>query len=172
MFKKIALGAVSIAMIASTGFAQESTNRVAAKTDWSVFVEENPKKECWAVSAPTKVVNTRDGKVVNAKRSQILLFVTYRPGQQVGEVSFTGGYAFKADTPATVQIGSSSYNLFTKGENAWAANPAEDAKIIESLKRGASAVISAQSGRPTFTKDTFSLLGFTAALAEAEKQCK
>ena len=26
----------------------ESTNRVASKTDWSVFVEDNP-TECWSV---------------------------------------------------------------------------------------------------------------------------
>jgi hypothetical protein len=32
-------------------------------------------------------------------------------------------------------------------------------------------VISAQSARGTLTKDTFSLLGFTAAVEDAEKRC-
>jgi hypothetical protein len=52
---------------------EESTNRVAAKTDWSVFVDDDP-KECWGVTAPKETVNTRDGRVV-ACAGDILLFV-------------------------------------------------------------------------------------------------
>ncbi len=60
-----ALGALAlmtaIVTLATTTFAQEaSSNRVAANTDWSVFVEDDP-TECWAVSAPKETVNTRDG---------------------------------------------------------------------------------------------------------------
>jgi hypothetical protein len=33
--------------------AQESTNRVAVETAWSVFVDGDP-RECWVVSAPTE----------------------------------------------------------------------------------------------------------------------
>ena len=40
------------------------------------------------------------------------------------------------------------------------------------MKRGASAVVTARSGRGTQTKDTFSLQGFTAAMTEAETRCK
>ena len=50
---RIALGVVgALALLAPAGaMAQEeqSTNRVAAETDWSVFVEDDP-TECWAVS--------------------------------------------------------------------------------------------------------------------------
>ena len=35
-------------------YSQEtSTNKVADKTDWAIFVENNP-KECWSVSKPKK----------------------------------------------------------------------------------------------------------------------
>ena len=58
-------------LFATTAAAQESSsNRVSASTDWSVFVEENP-KECWSVSTPTETVNTRDGRVVAANRGEI-----------------------------------------------------------------------------------------------------
>jgi len=157
---------------ASVAYAQESTNRVGAKTDWSIFVEDSPAKECWVVSKPTKIVNTRGGKVVTAKRSDILFFVTYRPTTGVrGEVSFTGGYPFAPDSQVALKVGDKSYQMFVDGEWAWPATPGDDAKIRDSLKRGSSAVISAQSKRGTKTKDTFSLNGFTAALAEAEKRC-
>ena len=35
-------------------YSQEtSSNKVADKTDWAIFVEDNP-KECWSVSKPKK----------------------------------------------------------------------------------------------------------------------
>ena len=39
------------------------------------------------------------------------------------------------------------------------------------MKRGAEAVLTARSARGTQTKDTFSLLGFTAAIEDADKRC-
>ncbi len=157
--------------ISSPMQAQESTNRVDAKTDWSVFVEDEP-TECWVVSAPKSTVNTKEGKVVAVNRGDILFFVAYRPGTNVkGEVSFTGGYSFKEGTTVNMRIGSASYELFVDGEWAWPASAAEDIKIATSMKRGSSAVLTAISSRGTTTEDTFSLLGFTAALEEAERRC-
>ena len=168
------LAAVMIAAGAMSGPAlaqEESTNRVAAKTDWSVFVEQEP-RECWGVSAPKETVNTRDGRVVAVRRGDILLFVTYRPGDSIaGEVSFTGGYPFAEGSTVTLEIGEASYELFTEGEWAWPATTGDDAKITTSMKRGSDAVLTARSSRGTVTKDTFSLLGFTAALEEAEARC-
>jgi hypothetical protein len=150
---------------------EQSNNRVAAKTDWSVFVEDNP-KECWGVSVPTETVNTRDGRVVAANRGQILLMVFYRPGSDAaGQVAFTGGYPFKSGSQVTVNISGNEFSLFTDGEWAWPASPAEDSKIVASMKRGADAVVTGVSSRGTTTKDTFSLLGFTAAVEDAEKRC-
>lgn len=161
-------------LLALTAFgaqAQESTNRVAAKTDWSVFVEDDP-TECWGVSSPKETVNTRDGRVVAVRRGDILLFVSFRPGSGVeGELSFTGGYPFAEGSTVEMTIGDSTYELFTQGEWAWPASKADDAKILTAMKRGADATLSARSSRGTRTKDTFSLLGFTAAMEEAEARC-
>ena len=160
----------AIALSTTGAIAQESTNRVAANTDWSVFVEDNP-TECWSVSSPKETVNTKNGRAVAVSRGDILLFVSYRPGSKVkGQVSFTGGYPFAKGSTVSMTVGSNTYQMFTDGEWAWAA-PADDAKIVSSMKRGASAILQAQSSRGTKTKDTFSLLGFTAAVDEAGKRC-
>ncbi len=164
-------GAALLALTAATGsFAQVSTNRVAANTDWSVFVEDNP-KECWAVTAPKETVNTKDGQPVSVRRGDILLFVTYRPGAAEGEVSFTGGYPFAGGSTVSLDIGGTMFDLMTEGEWAWSGSREDDAKITTALKAGASAVLTARSGRGTQTKDTFSLLGVSAALDEAAKRC-
>ncbi|WP_370867989.1 invasion associated locus B family protein [Phaeovulum sp.] len=151
--------------------AQDSTNRVAAATDWSVFVEETPEKSCWIVSQPKETVNTRDGKPAQATRGKILLYVSFFP-QSKGEVSFAGGYPFAPGSKVVLDVGGTKFELFTQNETAWAGSPEDDAKIIAALKAGASAIVTGVSARPTNTKDTFSLLGFTAALEEATARCK
>lgn len=166
-----ATGALFLALTTATAApAQVSTNRVAADTDWSVFVEDNP-KECWGVTAPKETVNSKDGEAVSVRRGDILLFVTFRPGAPEGEVSFTGGYPFASGSTVSLDIGGTTFDLFTDGEWAWSGSKEDDAKIVAALKAGSSAVLTAQSGRGTQTKDTFSLLGVSAALDEAAKRC-
>ena len=174
IFKTSRIWAMTAAMIAGgSAIAQEdSSNRVAANTDWSVFVESNP-DECWAVSAPKETVNTRDGNVVEVRRGDIRLIVFYRPSENVsGQVMFTGGYPFREDSTVSVQIGDVTYEMFTEGETAWPATAEDDVRFVEAMKRGANAVLTAVSGRGTQTQDTFSLLGFTAAVEEAARRCE
>jgi hypothetical protein len=145
---------------------------VATSTAWSVFEEADP-RECWAVSAPTETVNTRDGRVVAVRRGDILLMTFFRPGAGVqGQVTFTGGYPFAPGSTVNMRVGDEGYELFTEGEWAWPASAEDDAKILAAMKRGVDAVLTARSARGTQTKDTFSLLGYTAAVDEAEKRCK
>lgn len=159
-------------LFAGAAVAQEENNRVAADTDWSVFEGEDP-RECWAVTAPKETVNTRNGNVVQVRRGDILLFVSYRPAEEVmGEVSFTGGYPFAEGSTATLEVGGSTFELFTEGEYAWPATPEEDRQVITAIKRGANAVVTARSSRGTQTKDTFSLLGATAMIEDAENRCQ
>ena len=124
------------------------------------------------MSSPKETINSRGGRVVAAKRSDILLFVFNSPGSGVtGQVTFTGGYPFASGSTVNMNISGTEFELFTEGEWAWPATPADDAKIITAMKRGSSAIMTARSGRGTQTKDTFSLLGFTASVEESEKRC-
>lgn len=164
--------ASAIALSAGSAMAQESTNVVDIKSDWSVFTDESP-KECWGVTAPKSTAATRDGTEVTVRRGEIQLFVTFRPGAgAAGEVSYTGGYPFAEKSTVTVAIDGTVYELFTDGEWAWPATPDADAQLLAAMKKGAEAVVTARSGRGTQTADTFSLRGFTAAMTEAEKRCQ
>ncbi len=168
----LALGLAAMAAGSAAAAQNESTNRVAAETDWSVFVEENP-QACWSVSSPKEWVATRGGSEVQVRRGDILLFVTYRPGDNVqGEISYTGGYPFRPDSTVSVEIGSETFQLFTSGDWAWPANPEDDARLKAAMQAGAEAIVTGVSARGTQTRDTFSLFGFTAASAEAERRCQ
>lgn len=165
------IGAMAFAFAATGVVAQETENRVAANTDWSVFVESNP-TQCFAVSSPKETENKRNGRLASVNRSQIAMFVSYTPSiGEKGVVSFMGGYPFATDSFVNVTIGSDSFDFVPQGERAWSSSAADDAKIVAAMKRGSRAVVKARSTRGTDTTDTFSLLGFTASLAEAEKRC-
>ncbi|MHA6344578.1 invasion associated locus B family protein [Roseivivax sp. CAU 1761] len=167
-----AAGAFLALAAATAGWAQqESTNRVDAMTDWSVFEGSDP-RECWAVTTFKESVNTKDGRVVEVSRGEILLMVFFRPTAEVkGQVAFTGGYPFADGSTVSVDIGGTGLELFTEGEWAWPATPEDDAKMVEAMKRGSEAVLTARSSRGTETKDTFSLMGFSAAVEDAEQRC-
>ncbi len=167
----ICAGAILAATGAWAQTANESKNRVAVNADWSVFAASNP-KECWGVSSPKSSVNTRGGKPTQVNRGDILLFVTFRPGGLPGgEISFTGGYPFAPKSTATLEINGNKYELFTEGDWAWPRTPADDSGLLDALKKGSEAVITAHSARGTQTVDTFSLSGFTATLDDAQKHC-
>ncbi len=163
-------GLFAASLTAGAAMAQESGNRVAVTSDWNVFTEESP-KECWGVTVPKETVNTRDGQPVQARRGDILLFVTFRPGQ-AAEISFTGGYPFANGSTVAMNVDGRSFELFTDGEWAWPASPEQDAQLMAAMRAGTTAVLTARSERGTQTRDTFSLRGFTAAMTEAETRCR
>ena len=155
-------------LVASGAMAQsQSTNRVAQKTNWSVFVEDNP-TECWSVSEPTESLISNE----EAIRSIVQLIVAYRPSTGAkGQIAFTGGYPYEYDSKVNLDINGDKFKMYTDGEWAWPEDVSEDAKIVAAMKRGAKAILTGFSTRGTKTTDTFSLLGFTAAVEEAEKRC-
>lgn len=171
MTTRMAAAAILAALALGPAAAQDSSNRVAAATDWAVFVESDP-QECWGVSKPKQTVNTRDGRVVQVRRGETLLFVAFRPDTgDEGQVAFTGGYPFRQGSTVTLEISGEDFDLFTEGEWAWPAGDNEDAAIVAAMKNGVEAVLTGVSARGTQTEDTFSLMGFTEAMDEAAARC-
>jgi hypothetical protein len=110
--------------------------------------------------------------VEDARRSDILLFVTYQPGENInGQVSFTGGYPFDPNSMVALKIGAKTYQLAVDGEWAW-PEAGKDSEIVAAMKSGSQAVVTGRSARGTMTTDTFSLIGFTDAVTETAKRCQ
>ncbi|MGF1500178.1 MAG: invasion associated locus B family protein [Paracoccaceae bacterium] len=171
-----AMAAICVA-VTPAAVAQTQT-RVDASRDWSVFeATQNGTKVCWIVSMPTKSVALRGGNQVEVRRGDIFLMVANRvsesrPGENAtNEVNFVAGYPFKAGSEVEVTVGSESFTMFTDGENAWTPSPSEDQKLVSAFRRGVNARVEGVSSRGTTTVDTFSLLGFTAALESATGRC-
>ena len=172
MFKTLYLPLLFILSLQSSNVVAEGAlDQVANHLGWSVFVADSP-KDCFVTSGPKKTVNKRDNVVVSVNRGKILLYVVYRPkDKNEGTVTFTGGYLFAKGRNVTIKINAATYEIGTNGEWAFPPNEDADKKIIAAMKSGSEAVVTALSERGTVTKDTFSLLGFTAALKDAKKRC-
>ncbi len=170
------LATVALGLALAVPLAAQENTSVAAFRDWSVFTPSDP-RECYIVTPPVKTEARRNGSVVtNVKRGDILLFVTIRPEQGVDkEVSFTGGYPFAAGDTIDVEIGGTKFALSPGADEsrewAWPPSPERDKELVDAMRAGVQAVITGVSTRGTTTIDTFSLLGFTAALEKAEELC-
>lgn len=155
----------------------QASNRVAAHTDWNVFVADTP-KECYIVAQPSRSTARRSGQDVteDVNRGDIRLFVTFRPVDNVAnEVSFTGGYPFRDGSAVKLEVGGRTFDMAPGAgdgiEWAW-TDPSDDASAVAAMRSGATAEVTGISSRGTTTTDTFSLMGFTAAVTDAEARCK
>lgn len=169
------LAALAVAALigAPAAVAQGSADLVESQQDWSVFARgDGSDKVCWIASSPTDSRALRDGNAVEVNRGDIYLMVSFRPSESVAkEVSFISGYPFKQGSTVEADVGDDGWEMFTVGENAWLSSSDKDAKMVDAFKRGANAKFTGVSSRGTTTIDTFSLLGFTAAVEKAQSLC-
>lgn len=142
-------------------------------TPWPIYVQENPTR-CWIAAAPVGTTASRNGQDVtgNISRDAALLFVSFWPEDgRLAEVSYTGGYPFADGSTVTVEVDDTSTALFTEGPMSWAGSPREDQRIIEAMRNGVEAIVTATSSRGTEVIDTFNLQGFATAMNDAQVRC-
>jgi invasion protein IalB len=135
--------------------------------DWSAFTDdEGGKKVCYLGSEPKK--ETGDYK----SRDDTFILVTHRPAEKTTDViSITAGYTYRKDSEVTLTVANEAFKLFTDGGLAWAPDQKADHAIVAAMKKGANMTVVGTSSRGTVTTDTYSLKGFSAAYAAANKAC-
>jgi len=127
------------------------------------------KKICFALSKPTSAVTEPVGR----NRDPSYAFVSTRPSEKVkNEVSMIVGYPQKPGVDATATIGSASYVMYTQNDGAWVKNAAEEAQMVETMRKGAELVVKSMSTHGTKTTDTYSLKGLGEALDKVAQECK
>ena len=125
-----------------------------------------------ALSKPTAQQDNPPNRRTAA--NAVYMFVSTRPDEKVNnEISLlVTGYAFKANTEATMTIGGGGFPMYTQNDGAWVKNAAEEARLIDTMRKSADAVIKAQTSKGTATTDTFSLKGLSQALDRASQECR
>jgi hypothetical protein len=102
----------------------------------------------------------------------VMAMVTHRTEDNVSNVvSFDEGYALSGDQDVVVEVGPEKFPLFAKDDTAWARTAELDKTIVTALAKGKDVIVKGtpQKGHPTI--DTYSLAGFSKALALIDKAC-
>jgi hypothetical protein len=143
---------------------------LSQNADWGAYTAEpGGNKICFAIAKPT----TAETKPPNRPRNQPYMFITTRPADKVvNEVSIEIGYPFKTGSEANVQVGGTTFALYTQGDGAWIKNTAEEAHLVDVMRQGDTAVVKGESSRGTQTTDTYSLKGLAEALDRIGQECR
>jgi invasion protein IalB len=138
--------------------------------DWGAYqASPGGKKVCFALAKPSKAETEPAGR----KRDQSYAFVSTRPSEKVkNEVSMIVGYPQKSGVDATATVGSASYVMYTQNDGAWVKNAAEEAQMVNAMRKGADLVVKSVSAHGTKTTDTYSLKGLEQALDKVAEECK
>jgi hypothetical protein len=127
------------------------------------------RKICFALAKPSSSKTNPP----NRPRDPAYVFVASRPSERVAnEVSVSIGYQLKPGSEGSLEIGSAKYAMYTQGDGLWIKNAADEAAMVEALKRGADVTVKGMSSKGTETTDVFSLKGLAQALDRVSQDCR
>jgi hypothetical protein len=86
-------------------------------------------------------------------------------------VSVQPGYAYRKGSSVEIKVDGREYAMFTDGEHAWTRTNEEDRALIGAMKAGSTMTVRGTSMRETYSLDTYSLSGFTAAYDAMRGAC-
>jgi len=138
--------------------------------DWGAYTASpGGNKVCFALAKP----KTTKLEPAGRPRGPSYLFVSTRPSDKVkNEVSVIIGYPFKSSSDATAEIGTAKFAMYTQNDGAWIKNVAEEARMIDAMRKGADLTVKGTSGRGAESTDQYSLKGLAQALDKIEQECK
>ena len=138
--------------------------------DWGAYTASpGGNKVCFALAKP----KTTKMEPAGRQRGQSYVFVSSRPGEKVkNEVSVIIGYPFKSSSDATAEIGTAKFAMYTQNDGAWIKNVAEEARMVDTMRKGVDLTVKGTSGRGAQSTDQYSLKGLAQALDKIEQDCK
>lgn len=163
----VAISAAVFCSVFAMSANAQTVDLVEKSGAWSLYADgATPKTVCFIAAQPQAV------EPIGANRGPIFFYISAWPKDGVkAEPSVKVGYPVDTSKPMTVTIGSDAFNLFVKGERGFVADATEELKLVEAMKKGATAIVRATSSRGTETTDTYSLSGTTASLNKMAQTC-
>jgi hypothetical protein len=137
---------------------------------WGAYTATpNGRKVCFALAKPSSSKTNPP----NRPRDPAYAFVSTRPAEKVvNEVSIMIGYALKPGSESALEVGGSSYAMYTQGDGLWIKNAAEEEQMVSAMRKSAEVTVKGVSAKGTETTDVFSLKGLSQALDRLAQDCK
>ena len=138
--------------------------------DWGAYTANSGGRTlCYALAKPSSQAT----QPANRPRDPAYIFVATRPAENVrNEISIVVGYPFKPGYEASADIGSAKYAMYTQADGAWVKNPAEEARMVDAMRKGSDLIVSGESGKGTKSTDRYALRGLAQALDRVAAECK
>src|SRR5437016_5817778 len=137
---------------------------------WGAYsATPNGKRVCFALAKPTSSKTNPP----NRPRDPAYAFISTRPTEKVvNEVSIMIGYALKPGSESSLEVGGSSYAMYTQGDGLWIKNAAEEDRMVDAMRKSADVTVKGMSAKGTETTDIFSMKGLSQALDRLAQDCK
>ncbi len=135
--------------------------------DWGAYATAGKTRVCYALAKP------KDRSPSTLKKDQAYVFISNRPSEGVkNEVSVIMGVPLKEASEAKAEVGSASFDLVAKGQNAWVKNAADESRFIEAMKKGTRLIVKGTLIKGGTATDSYSLAGLPQALDRVVKDCR
>jgi Invasion associated locus B (IalB) protein len=163
----VAAGSPAAAQEQKPAAARPPVQRLGGAGPWNAFLYKvKSGRVCYLAGGPQKSTPAK------LRRGAPSAMVTHRPQENaLNVVSFDAGIPLQEGSDATLEVDSAHFNLFTKGDAAWSRTSDLDRTIVEAMAKGRLAVFTATPRKGPSLTDTYSLAGFTQALALIDKAC-
>jgi hypothetical protein len=156
---------------AATGAASDTQPTLLGQyADWGAYTASpGGNKICFALAKP----KSSKTEPVGRSRDPSYMFVSSRPAESVkNEVSVVVGYPFKTSSDATAEIGNAKFAMYTQNDGAWIKNINEEARMVDTMRKGGDLTVKGTSGRGTQSTDQYSLKGLAQALDKIQQECR
>jgi invasion protein IalB len=160
-----ALVLVMLGMAQAQSASAQTPKRIDGQGDWTVYeVTDSRGRVCYLASEPSNQTGNY------SRRDNPAVLVVRLPGKTGEYATVHPGYPYRKDSKVKVTIEGRDFELFTDGEHAFTYD-ADDESIVEAMKRGGTMTVRGTSTKGTYSLDTYSLKGFTAALDAMRGAC-
>ena len=135
--------------------------------DWKALMTGKDKqKVCYALSQPKERLPAK------LARDPGYLFISNRTADGAkNEIAIKLGFATKTGQDGSLAIGTGNFSLVGSGDSAFLKNPAQEAQLIDLMKKSSGITLKMSSLRGNETTDKYSLNGFGKALEAVAKEC-
>lgn len=168
---RLTLSAAAAALVFAAGSASADPTALGQFKDWAAYQNgAGASQVCYVLAKPLS------SEPKKAKRDPIFFLISDWPARHAkGEPEVVPGYMYRDGSVVTAQVGTDSFNFFTKNDSddgsAWIKDPADEQRLITAMRNGAQVVVKGTSKRSTVTTDTYSLAGLSDALDKIHAAC-
>lgn len=160
-----ALVFMMLAMAGATSARAQTPKLIGNHGDWTVYeVTDSRGRVCYLASEPANQTGNY------SRRDNPAVLVVRLPGKSGEYVTVHPGYPYRKDSKVKVTVEGRGFELFTDGEHAFTYD-ADDEAMVAAMKRGSSMTVRGTSTKGTYSLDTYSLKGFTAAMDAMRAAC-